>query len=91
MLSGGKMTLTVFPNPAPTNSVVQLQFYLPQTSEVVLTLFDAQGKLIRTEQHDLEADLQTLELPINDLPANAYFLKVTANGESVYQKVVVTQ
>ena len=90
-LSGGKMTLTVFPNPAPTNSVVQLQFYLPQASEVVLTLFDAQGKLIRTERHDLEADLQTLQMPVNDLPANAYFLKATANGESVYQQLIITR
>ena len=85
------MTLSVSPNPAMTNSIIQLQLHLPQASEVVLALFDTQGRVIRTEKHDLEANLQTLEMTINDLPANAYFLKVTANGESVYQQLLITK
>ena len=91
MLSDGKLTLAVFPNPVSSNGIIHLQMYLPQASEVVLTLFDAQGRIIRTEQHDLEADLQTLQMSINDLPADAYFLKIAANGESVYQQLVITR
>jgi len=90
-LSGGKLTLTVFPNPAPSNSIVQVQVQLPQASEVVLMLFDAQGSVIRTERYDLEADIQTLQMQTNDLPANTYFLKATANGLSKYQKLIVTR
>ncbi len=90
-LSGGKLTLLVSPNPAMTNSIIQLQIHLPQASEVVIALFDAQGRVVRSERHDLEADLQTLPIFTNDLPASTYFLKVTANGESVYQQLSITQ
>ncbi len=90
MLTGGKLAIDIFPNPVSPNSIVQINLRLPQASEVVLTLFDTRGIVLRTEHHHLVTGAQALQMGINDLAAGTYFIKAAANGESVYQKLIVS-
>lgn len=50
---------------------------------------NARGIAIRTQRQTLAEGAQSLSLPVTGLPAGAYFVKAEANGESVYQKLMV--
>ena len=89
-LASDKLALEqISPNPVVLNSAVQLRMRLPQAAEVTVTVFDMRGIAVQTEQHTLTEGLQTLPVQLTGLPAGAYFVKATANGEASYQKLLI--
>jgi len=77
----------VFPN--PTKDAAQINVTLPQDEQLTLELFDNTGKLLRTQQQQVGAGVQTLELDLDGLIAGLYVVKLQTNQNSVYRKVVI--
>jgi len=77
----------VFPNPA--TDAAQINVTVPQDEQLTLELFDNTGKLLRTQQQQVGAGVQTLELDVDGLAAGLHVVKLQTNRKSVYRKVVV--
>ena len=74
---------------APTT----VDFYVRNSGNVRLTVFDLKGKEIKTlVSRDFYPGIYTLDLTNQDLEAGVYFLKMTGdNGFSTMQKVLVVK
>lgn len=73
---GLNLELTGFsiqPNPASNQVMLNLNF--PNTKSMDLFLYNVEGKLIK--QHHIPANIQQFEMPISDLSAGLYFVKVS--------------
>ncbi len=78
--------LEVFPNPA--SEVVYLKLLLEETQDVQISIFDVQGHLLNTRKFD-NVSRETIEVPVRDLPAGTYLVRLaTPNGINVRQIVV---
>jgi Secretion system C-terminal sorting domain len=64
--------ITVYPN--PTSEIINLEFDTPTDGEFSLYLFNAQGKMVKTDQ----IGISTINKEINmqDLPAGIYYLRL---------------
>ena len=71
---------TFFPN--PVGDVLQME-YSPDVTPVLLELLDLQGRLVLSQQNNLET------LNMDGLPAGTYTLRLTLNkGKAFSEKVV---
>lgn len=76
-------TFTVAPNPAANFTTVTLATMTANTS---VELFDALGRSVG--QYDFK-NARSLQIPISNLKSGTYFLKVTREGSSQTQKLIV--
>jgi hypothetical protein len=76
--------VTVYPNPASDN--LNIRFDEPLDSEVTVHLINAQGKLVKTDV--MEVTVLEKQINLQDLPAGAYFLKLTKDKLTNVYKVV---
>ena len=75
---GLNLELTGFsiqPNPASNQVMLNLNLDFPNTKSMDLFLYNVEGKLIK--QHHIPANIQQFEMPISDLSAGLYFVKVS--------------
>jgi hypothetical protein len=78
-------SLLLSPNPAADQ--LQLSFDLAEATTVLATLVDYQGKIIRqTDLGYLGGGAQTATLGIEDLPAGAYLLNLSAGQSQVVER-----
>ncbi len=76
-----EIEIRVSPNPASQQA--KLAFSLPQAMPVMLTLTDANGKIVtQYPEQQLPSGEQQLQLPLNNLPAGLYWISVW-NGQRV--------
>ena len=69
------------PSPNPSKNNITFQYYLPKSSDVIISIVDIQGKLIREENPlNVMQGLITSQMNITDLSAGVYFLKLNADG-----------
>lgn len=76
--------VTVFPNPAGES--INIQFKSAIDKEILISLLDAQGKLVRTDQIEVTALIKQMNL--QDLPAGVYYLRLTKGKLVNVYKVV---
>ena len=76
--------IKVFPNPA--TEVVNIQFEAPVDGEIILSLFDSQGKLVKRDI--IESTMVEKQINLQDIPAGIYFLKLTKGKLVNVYKVV---
>ena len=76
--------VTVYPNPASDN--LNIRFDEPLEGEVTVQLINAQGKLVKTDV--MEVTVIEKQINLQDLPAGAYFLKLTKDKLTNVYKVV---
>ena len=74
----------VFPNPA--SDVVNIQFESPVEGEIVLTIINSQGKLIKREL--IESTVVEKQINLQDIPAGIYYLRLTKGKLLNVYKVV---
>lgn len=85
------LRLKVFPN--PSSGATQLQYYLPESGEVMVMIYDLQGKAVqallpKTQQ---DAGLHQLQWRSGGLPSGMYIVRVqTATGFTA-EKIMVTK
>ena len=78
------MSLALHPNPARSRVKVHVPA-LFSGSQTTLTLFDALGRIIRTQ---LVKDA-TLELDLSDLAPSLYLVRLQAGGQQLSQRLVI--
>ncbi len=66
-----------YPNPFTTNTTIP--FYLPQSSTIVLQIFDAKGRTVLKEQQAFEAGFQDYLLEKNLNGSGLYFYRLESN------------
>jgi hypothetical protein len=76
--------VTVFPNPAGES--INIQFKSAIDKEILISLLDAQGKLVRTDRIEVTALIKQMNL--QDLPAGVYYLRLTKGKLVNVYKVV---
>jgi hypothetical protein len=79
-----QVKVVVFPNPA--SDYLNISFAEPLDAEVNLMLFDAQGKLFKSQV--IEAATSEIQLNFQDLPSGIYLLKLNKGKLSNVYKVV---
>ena len=80
--------LNCYPNPAHATLRVALPI-LPGSASAILTVLNAQGLPVRTQQVPLPAAGETIELSLSGLPAGLYWLRVQAGGQQASRALVV--
>jgi ligand-binding sensor domain-containing protein len=78
-----------YPNPI-TTSAATISFTLKNAGLATITLHDVLGKELRIlEKSYFAAGEHKISLSTNDLAKGTYFLMLTSNGKSVFQKITV--
>ncbi len=76
--------------PDPFNDNFNVTFYSEKKQTIVLELYDMEGRKIRAEERKSDAgSLSTFNISDMDiLPNGLYLIRLTANGSSLYKKLV---
>jgi hypothetical protein len=78
---------SIYPNPA--SDMVQLDFSLPEKSQVKIDLFNANGQLAKTISRAIyEAGRQTTEINLNSLSNGIYLIKLASENDSQTLKLI---
>jgi hypothetical protein len=81
---------SIFPNPMRTTGTVQ--YSLEQSTQLQGNLFDANGRLIRSENlGNLSAGMYTHQLNVADLPNGTYYYQLRMGDASVTKRFIVTK
>jgi len=78
------VNIKVFPNPASDN--LYIRFEEPIDGEVVITLIDSQGRLVKTET--MEATTTEKQIGLQELGGGIYYLRMTKGKLVNVYKVV---
>lgn len=77
----------VYPNPASTYAVVEIE--LEATSDVELRLVDMSGKEIAARNYGAVETSSTIQLNTADLNAGVYLVELTVNGQRMTKRLVI--
>jgi hypothetical protein len=78
----------VFPNPAKAGRVT-VQYSLPRTEPVRVTLLDVSGRAVRTQQVAATGSKGSFALDASGLNAGVYILKLESGSRSQTRKLVI--
>lgn len=78
------VNIKVFPNPASDN--LNIRFEEPIDGEVVITIIDSQGRLVKTET--VEATTTEKQISLQELGGGVYYLRMTKGKLVNVYKVV---
>lgn len=79
---------SVFPNPARDQAV--LRYYLPETAEMTVSLFDLLGRRVLQVQHGrVNAGYYELPLQLDRLPSGLYFVRLNWGSGQMVRKLQV--
>lgn len=83
------INFTIAPNPA--TSEVQMQYYVPETADITISVWNAQGQQVETLVRARQtAGMQHLTWNVNEsLTPGLYFIKMDDAGRVFTQKIVV--
>ncbi len=84
-LNAADYNIKIAPNPA--NAYFYIEFPEAINGEVLMTLFDVSGKLMKQER----IQDQWSEINTSDLNAGTYFLRIDTKDASYYQKVMIVK
>ena len=84
--------MEVTPNPASSNSDITINYNLNSTSDVMVDLYDMQGRLVRSiPRETVSFGNYSKTMSMEGIPAGMYVCKVTANDQVQTTKIVVSQ
>jgi hypothetical protein len=83
--------LNVSPVPMQAGNMLQVDFFLRESSEAVIQLADLYGRVVQRQETSLQAGQQNIQLETQNLSAGVYWLQMAVNGQTVSKKVVITQ
>ena len=76
---------TVYPNPAPTEAVVEVS--VRQNSTGILQLVSMTGQLLYNTVWNLQPGINQYVLPLSHLAAGTYVVRLLLNGNTLESKV----
>lgn len=84
-----EVKLSIFPIPA--TNILSVQFVLDKTAFVHITLYNANGSLIKNVVSREESSGQVLvTTDVSNLPAGIYFLQTSIDSKSTTQQIVIS-
>lgn len=81
-----KNTISVYPN--PTNTIVNIDYILENSSDVVLRVTNIQGQVINEIKTEKSSGLNTDTLDLSSQSSGMYFLTLTSGNDTFTAKVV---
>jgi Secretion system C-terminal sorting domain len=76
--------------PNPFNPSTKIEYYLPQTSKVHLTLYNILGEMVETIiTRQQPAGTHTVQFDAKNLPSGTYFYRLTTKGNSITKRMVL--
>lgn len=78
----------LFVKPNPFSDNVQVRFYTPNTGEAIITLTDAMGRMVMTDELDTVNGWNGLDWNTAHLTPGIYTIQVQTNGMTMTRKVV---
>jgi len=79
--------LSVYPNPA--NSDIVISFSLKQSADVIITVYDLNGKLVKRVETAQVNGTYKKTISLSEISSGTYLVKVSANNQTVSQKITV--
>jgi len=79
-----QVDVKIYPNPA--SDIVNIQFESPVDGEIILTIIDSYGKLVRRDL--IESTTIEKQINLQDIPAGIYYLRLTRGKLVNVYKVV---
>jgi hypothetical protein len=77
-------------SPNPFSASNEISYSLPDSSHVLVTLYNVQGQIVDTlVNEDQKAGLYTRKIVDTTLPGGVYFFRLTAGKFSATKKVVL--
>lgn len=78
--------------PNPFNNSTIIEFYVSKISRVILTLYDASGKLIKIIFDDfMQPGKRKIQFNADNISSGIYFYKITAGSGSSAKKLVIVK
>lgn len=76
--------------PNPFNPTTTIEFALPETSEVLVAVYDVLGRTVRVlQQGILSAGLHRVSFDAKDLPSGTYFYRLETPGAKITRQFVL--
>ena len=89
-LKSGFNLVSVSPNPVTTNS--NISFVLNNQGRVKIELFNSSSMFLNLiSNHDFAEGTNSIPLKVNNLSAGAYFIKISFNNFSHFEKIIVVK
>ena len=80
------------PVPNPFNSVTTVRYYLPTASDVKLSLFDLNGRLVKSLLHQHKnIGSHSIEIDGSSLVSGIYFVRMSVGDTELLQKMVLVK
>jgi hypothetical protein len=85
------VNFTVFPNPAPAGSVLNINWNKKKTGDYTAQLFSQSGNLIHTQDLHIDEKARVLNVQLPSVSAGSYFIKMTnkKTGKFVSEKIII--
>ena len=80
-------SINVFPNPSEGLVNLELKQFVPGNYR--MTVFNAQGQLTMTDQLEISADQQLVQLDLSSFPKGAYIIKVASEKGIVVRRLML--
>ena len=74
--------------PVPANDWLHINAQLENAEQINLELISLEGRVLQNRELDLQAGGNSVKLPLSDVPAGIYFLKITGESGQFVQKVL---
>jgi hypothetical protein len=84
-----QIAMNVYPNPVSSSGILKISLNAREMGNVQLTLSNLSGKVMANQLNALQSGENTLELPINNIPAGLYVLRVVVAGQVQIAKIQV--
>jgi Secretion system C-terminal sorting domain len=75
--------------PSPTNGIVEVKGKLSDLENATFVVINLSGKEVYRKQNS--SNFSLVKLNLTDLPNGIYFLKISANGQIVTKKIIVSR
>lgn len=82
-------SIALYPNPAEAENITLIYTLEKQVSINILSIYDASGRLIITENLNTNAGLHQHTISNQNLAAGIYFVNLMVDGKSIQQKLIV--
>ena len=80
-------TSQVFPNPA--TDFIQIEIDANSTGDISIELISLSGAIVNSTSSDVNSGLNTLEVDVRDIVSGIYFIKISKDGTSHFEKVII--
>ncbi|MFW6019224.1 MAG: T9SS type A sorting domain-containing protein [Bacteroidales bacterium] len=79
-----KLNINLYPNPVSDQATVE--FELDKPSEVILRVYDINGKLMNAKEDNLSSGQQSIKLDVSNMDKGNYILQMTYDGNKTSSK-----